>query len=67
MNRLAWLLRPAFEWNHDYVMRAGARGLAKDLGVTVDVVEQRRRRRWPLYAAAGAVAAAGGAAVLRRR
>ena len=32
MNRLAPLARPAFAWNHDYVMRAGARGLARRLG-----------------------------------
>jgi uncharacterized protein YndB with AHSA1/START domain len=28
MNLLAPLLRPAFAWNHDYVMKAGAVGLA---------------------------------------
>ena len=33
MNRLAPLARPAFAWNHDYVMRQGARGLAEKLGV----------------------------------
>ncbi len=33
MNRLAPLGRPAFAWNHDYVMRNGARGLAERLGV----------------------------------
>ena len=27
MNVLAPLARPIFEWNHDYVMRAGRRGL----------------------------------------
>ena len=32
MNRLAPIARPAFAWNHDYVMRAGARGLAQRLG-----------------------------------
>ena len=31
MNRLAWLGRPAFAWNHDYVMRQGALGLAARL------------------------------------
>jgi uncharacterized protein YndB with AHSA1/START domain len=29
MNLLAPLLRPAFAWNHDYVMKAGAEGLAR--------------------------------------
>jgi hypothetical protein len=33
MNRIAPLARPAFEWNHDYVMRNGAHGLAKKLNV----------------------------------
>jgi hypothetical protein len=32
MNRLAPLARRAFEWNHDYVMRAGAQGIAERLG-----------------------------------
>jgi hypothetical protein len=32
MNRLAPLARPAFAWNHDYVMRQGALGLATQLG-----------------------------------
>ena len=33
MNAIGPLARPAFEWNHDYVMRQGADGLAKKLGV----------------------------------
>jgi hypothetical protein len=32
MNRLAPLLRPAFEWNHDWVMARGGEGLSKLLG-----------------------------------
>jgi uncharacterized protein YndB with AHSA1/START domain len=32
MNRLAPLLRPAFEWNHDWVMARGGEGLATLLG-----------------------------------
>ena len=32
MNRLAPIARPAFAWNHDYVMRQGAEGLAEKLG-----------------------------------
>jgi hypothetical protein len=32
MNRMAPIARPAFVWNHDYVMRQGAHGLAKRLG-----------------------------------
>jgi hypothetical protein len=33
MNALAPLLRPAFVWNHDWVMRQGGEGLARRLGV----------------------------------
>ncbi len=33
MNALAPLLRPAFRWNHDAVMRRGGEGLARRLGV----------------------------------
>jgi uncharacterized protein YndB with AHSA1/START domain len=33
MNAIGPLARPAFSWNHDYVMRQGADGLAKKLGV----------------------------------
>ena len=32
MNRLAPLLRPAFEWNHDWVMARGGEGIAGLLG-----------------------------------
>ena len=32
MNLLAPVGRPAFQWNHNYVMRNGGRGLAKLLG-----------------------------------
>jgi len=32
MNAAAPLLRPAFAWNHDVVMRQGAEGLARRLG-----------------------------------
>jgi hypothetical protein len=32
MNRMAPLLRPAFEWNHDWVMARGGEGLAALLG-----------------------------------
>ena len=31
MNHLSFLLKPAFKYNHDVVMRWGARGLAKKL------------------------------------
>jgi hypothetical protein len=33
MNWLAPVARPAFAWNHDAVMRQGAEGLARLLGV----------------------------------
>ncbi|MET0558948.1 MAG: SRPBCC family protein [Solirubrobacterales bacterium] len=32
MNAMAPLLRPAFEWNHDWVMARGGEGIAKLLG-----------------------------------
>jgi hypothetical protein len=36
MNWLEPLARPLFEWNHDIVMRDGARGLVRRLGARVD-------------------------------
>ena len=40
MNVLGPLARPAFRWNHDYVMRDGGRGLAKLLeGHTMSAVQ----------------------------
>ncbi|RQR58362.1 polyketide cyclase [Burkholderia sp. Bp9125] len=36
MNWLAPLARPLFKWNHDVVMREGARGLAQWLGACVE-------------------------------
>jgi hypothetical protein len=35
MNRLAPLLRPAFEWNHDWVMARGGEGIAGLLGCSL--------------------------------
>lgn len=35
MNKLAFVGRPFFAWNHDYVMRQGAQGLADKLGVAL--------------------------------
>jgi hypothetical protein len=35
MNLLTPIARPFFKWNHDVVMRWGAEGLAKTLGVTL--------------------------------
>jgi len=32
MNAMAPLLRPAFEWNHDWVMTRGGEGIARLLG-----------------------------------
>lgn len=37
MNCLAPLAAPLFRWNHDAVMRAGAKGLAKRLGTSVEM------------------------------
>jgi len=39
MNLFAPLLGPAFRWNHDQVMAAGARGLARYLGVPLIAFE----------------------------
>lgn len=64
MNALAPLLRPAFAWNHDYVMRSGARGLERRLGARVESIEGRRPRRLWKRALAGAFAAVGGLALL---
>ena len=35
MNALAPVARPVFKWNHDRLMRAGGRGLARRLGVNL--------------------------------
>jgi uncharacterized protein YndB with AHSA1/START domain len=35
MNLLAPLLRPAFEWNHDWVMARGGEGIARLLGCSL--------------------------------
>ena len=35
MNTLGALARPVFAWNHDWVMRRGAEGLARELGCTL--------------------------------
>jgi hypothetical protein len=32
MNLVAPLARPVFAWNHDWVMRRGGEGLARELG-----------------------------------
>ena len=37
MNALGPLARPAFTWNHDLVMRQGGRGLAAELGATLEL------------------------------
>lgn len=67
MNALAPLLRPAFEWNHDWVMRSGGQGLATLLNAEVEVFEAPKKRRRPLAAAALALGAIGGAVILWRR
>jgi uncharacterized protein YndB with AHSA1/START domain len=36
MNLMAPLARPLFDWNHDVIMRWGAEGLARRLGVKVE-------------------------------
>ena len=66
-NKLAWVLRPAFAWNHNYVMRSGALGLAKLLSAEVEVVEHRARRSWRLPVIGGVVAAVAATLWWRRR
>ena len=39
MNRMAPLLRPVFEWNHDWVMRRGGEGIAERLGCELLAVD----------------------------
>ena len=39
MNLLAPLLRPAFEWNHDWVMRSGGEGIARLLGARLLAID----------------------------
>jgi hypothetical protein len=45
MKLMAPVARPFFAWNHDVIMRWGAQGLAKRLGVKV--VEQKTHRAAP--------------------
>ncbi|MDP9226742.1 MAG: SRPBCC family protein [Actinomycetota bacterium] len=40
MNILAPLARPLFSWNHDLLMKAGARGLSRKLGAEVRYPEE---------------------------
>lgn len=67
MNALGPVLRPAFEWNHDWVMNSGARGLAGLLGVEVESLEVRRKRRWPWALMAVSAAAISATLLFRRR
>jgi hypothetical protein len=50
MNILAPVARPFFAWNHDVLMKAGARGLARKLGSEVTRFDAGRplRRLWML-------------------
>jgi hypothetical protein len=61
MSAMTPLLRPAFEWNHDYVMASGARGLSRVLRAPVTPV-RRAGHRSPLKA--GFVAALAGAVIV---
>lgn len=67
MNLLAPLLRPAFAWNHDWVMRSGGRGLASLLDAEVELIEAPKKRRWPLAAALLGAGALGVLLARRRR
>jgi uncharacterized protein YndB with AHSA1/START domain len=55
MNALAPLLRPAFEWNHDWVMRSGGKGLGELLGTHVEHIEAPKERPWLKPVVIGAV------------
>lgn len=39
MNKYTWLLKPAFKWNHDIVMKWGAKGLANKLEAELIMAE----------------------------
>jgi uncharacterized protein YndB with AHSA1/START domain len=69
MNLAGPLLKPAFRWNHDYVMRSGAKGLGELLGAEARDGQERERGRARLVAlpAAAALAAAGVLAIVLRR
>jgi hypothetical protein len=57
MNLLAPIARPFFVWNHDVLMKAGARGLARKLGTEVTRMEPPHPSRRFLVVPATAVAA----------
>lgn len=70
MNLLAPVARPAFNWNHDELMREGGESLARRLGVNLALSEPSRPRR-PVRAARWVVvlvvALVAVAVVVRRR
>jgi hypothetical protein len=47
MNLLAPVARPVFDWNHEQLMREGGQGLARSLGVELELSDapSRLRRR----------------------
>jgi Polyketide cyclase / dehydrase and lipid transport len=63
MNLLAPIARPAFNWNHHELMRAGGESLAKRLGTDLVVPDAPQQAR-PLSTAAGLAAAGAVAAAL---
>jgi hypothetical protein len=71
MNFLAPLLKPAFEWNHDYVMKSGGEGLAKLLDTKLVSTEEENAKKDPtlpvLAGVAGLAASAGVVVFLARR
>ena len=67
MNLVAPLLRPAFAWNHDYVMRSGASGLSVLLRAIVIEPERPSRRKPMVVGALAAVSALGAVVFWRRR
>jgi uncharacterized protein YndB with AHSA1/START domain len=67
MNALAPLLKPAFEWNHDWVMNSGGRGLAALLGANVEIEEHESPGLRKPAIVAGLVAGAGALVIWRRR
>jgi Polyketide cyclase / dehydrase and lipid transport len=70
MNLVSPLLKPAFEWNHDYVMKSGGEGLAKLLGAKRLSTEEERAKKdsnLPVLASVAGLAASAGVVVLLAR
>jgi uncharacterized protein YndB with AHSA1/START domain len=71
MNALSGLLKPMFEWNHDYVMKSGGIGLAKLLGAnlltSMEEEAQQKDATLPVLASVAGLAASAGVVVFLAR